>query len=528
MRWPSRFLVLLIVCLIATAVPAAPAQAECVPWDIELSPESGPPGTEVTVYGHDFEANEFVDLYYDVNGDGDCTRDELISEGTRTNLSGGFTIAFTIPEGCSGYYRVHADVRGAKADAYFAVKPGLTVSPEKGPVGTNVTLKGGGFAKNEQGIEVMFYLNDSYETIERNVVANALGSWELSFQILSSTRGEHKIDAQGVESKHYQVQDAIFRVTAEISIDKSSGIVGNTITMTGSRFATSEKDIRILFDGEAVVTGIKADAQGEWEQSFKVPEMPTGEYSITAEGEQTAKEDIGELSFELEPNIVLSETEGHVGMNLTVTGRGFAASEDVNITYDGNQVATLETNDKGSFNSSFSVPASKYGERLVTAGYAGENCTTATFTMESEPPPIPELISPSNRSRLGFMGEVTPTLEWSEVSDDSGVRYSLQIATNGNVVANGGFADPLISVIDLVETSYALNDTEALSRGTYYWIVQATDGAENEGEWSALHSFRVGLLPLWGLIAAIAGAVVLLVILIRALVIRRTIYYDRW
>jgi hypothetical protein len=519
MRLLFRLLIILGVCLMATALPAAPVQAECVPWDIELSPESGPPGTEVTVYGHDFSKGKPIDIYYD---------GVLVSEGTETGPSGDFAIIIRIPEDCSGYYQVHADVGYDEADAYFHVKPGLTVSPKQGPLGTNVTVEGRGFVENEDGIELYYYLNGSYETIESNIVANARGSWERSFQVPSSTRGEHKLDAEGSLSKFYEVQDAIFRVMGEISIDESSGIVGNTITMTGSRFAANEKEIKVLFDGEAVVTDIKADAQGEWEESFEVPEMPTGEYSVTAEGERTSKEDIGELSFEIKPDIVLSAYQGHVGMGLTVTGRGFAADEDVNIMYDGNQVGIVETNDKGSFDVSFTVPKSQYGDRLVTAGYADGNAANAIFTMESDPPTVPELISPPDKSRVGLRGKVTPTFEWSQVSDDSGVCYNLQIATSDNVAATGEFADPLVSVTGLGETSYSLEEKDALSYGTYYWTVQSIDGAENEGEWSAPRSFRVGLLPLWGFIVIIVLAVVLFLALIRVLLIRRTIYYDRW
>ena len=318
----------------------------------------------------------------------------------------------------------------------------------------------------------------------------------------------------------YEVKDATFKVTPEISIDKPSGIVGESITMTGSRFAANERGLKILFDGQAVVPNIEVNAQGDWEESFEVPEMPAGKYSVTVEGEQTKKEDISELSFEIKPDIVLSPDEGHVGIDLTVTGRGFAANEDVTIKYDASQKATTSTNANGSFSGvSFSAPESIYGAHQVTAEDAVGNNATAIFTMESDPPDIPELISPPNKSRAGFMGKVTPTFEWSEVSDDSGVRYRLQIATSANVT---------IVSKELVETSYTLEETEALPYGTYYWIVQAVDGAENESDWTKARSFRAGLLPLWGLIAAIAAAVVLLVALIRALVIRRGIYYDRW
>jgi hypothetical protein len=512
MRLLSRLLVVLAVCLTAVALPAVPAQAVCVPYDIELSPSWGLPGTEVTVYGHDFADDTLVDIYYD--GD-------LIATD-RTDSRGDFTLTFVVPEGCSGYYQVLADVGYTKVGTNFHVKPGLTVSPEKGPVGTTVTVKGLGFARNEEDIELMYYSGDSYETIERHIVANAQGSWETSFQIPLSTRGEHKINSQGAETKLYEVEEVTFRVTAETSLDTSSGSVGESITMTGSRFAANEKGIQILFDGEVVVTGIKANSKGEWESSFQVPEMPEGEYSITAEGEQTKNEDIIALSFEIEPDIVLSPTEGHVGTDLTVTGCGFAANEDVDILYEGSVIVTAETDDKGDFQASFSVPESQYGERVVAAGYSGENHANAIFTMESEPPPIPQLISPANGSRMGFMGRVTPTFEWSAVSDDSGVHYSLQIATSADFTASS----VIVSATNLTGTSYT--PTEALPLGNYYWIVQAVDGAENDSGWTVARSFRAGLLPLWGFILIIVAIVVLIVALIRTLVRRRGIYYDRW
>jgi len=508
----SRVLVIFIICLVAFALSAAPAQAQCGGPFVELSPDSGLPGTEVILYGYDFADGVLVDIYYDGN---------LITTD-RTDSSGDFILFFTIPEGAKGHYQVLAQGRYSSVDTYFNVKPGLTITPEAGPVGITVTVKGLGFAKNEESIELMYYLNGNHETIERNIIANSKGSWERSFQVPFSTRGEHEIDAEGAISRLHEVRNAVFRVTGEISMDKSSGIVGDIVTMTGSRFVANEKGIEILFDGQAVVTGIKANSEGEWEASFEVPEMPTGEHSVTVEGEQTKKEDVDEFSFEIKPDIVLSPDEGHVGTVLTVTGRGFIANEDAVIVYDGNQAATTTTNDKGSLEVSFSVPESPHGERLVTVGYSADNAASAIFTMESNPPPTPKLISPASKSRLGIMGEVTPTFEWSDVSDDSGVRYSLQVATSDDFAASS----VLVSVADLTEGSYTL--TEALPYGTYYWIVQAVDGAENESGWTVARSFRVGLIPLWGFIAIIVAAVVLIAALIRALLIRRTIYYDRW
>ncbi|MEA1872478.1 MAG: hypothetical protein U9M91_03695, partial [Chloroflexota bacterium] len=428
-------------------------------------------------------------------------------------------------ESHKGNHQVLAkDTEDKTASTGFRVKPGLTIDPEEGAVGTIVTVKGTGFAKNEEGIELRYYLNGSHKTVESNIIANAKGSWERSFQIPPSARGSHRIDAEGAVSRLSKVKDATFKVTPGISLDESSGSVGESITMTGSGFYAKERDITILFDGQAVATLIRADDKGYWEENFEVPEMPKGTYSVTAEGERTPKEDISELSFEIGPGLVLSPDEGYVGMNLTVTGGGFAPDEDVVIKYDGSEVATAETNDKGSFEVTFSVPESRHGARQVKAEDAAENEATAIFTVESDRPDTPELISPPDGGRVGFIGRMRPTFEWSEVSDDSGVYYSLQIATSDNVTATG-FVDSIFSVEGLVGTNYTLEKTEALPYGTYYWIVQAVDGAENESGWTAARSFRAGVMPLWAFIVimvAVAGGIGALVYF---RVIRQRIYY---
>ena len=504
-----RLVIVLVLCLIAMALPAVPAQAQScgVPF-IELSSKSGAPGTGVAVAGQRFSENAYVVIYYDGT---------IVATG-RTDTSERFSIIFTIPESYQGDHRVYAEVLDETAEAYFTVKPGLTVSPEKGPAGTMVTVKGQGFAENEEGIALRYYLNGSYETVGNNITANAQGTWQTSFPIPLSAQGEHKLDARSAESKLYDVEDAIFKVTPDISIDKSSGMVGESITMMGSSFEANENNIKILFAGEAVVTNIKANAQGQWEKTFQVPEMPAGEYSITVEGDETQMGDISGLSFEIKPDIVLSPNMGHVGTDLTVTGHGFAASKDVVIKYDGSQKATDTTNDQGSFEVSFPVPQSQHSERQVTAEDAAGNEAAAIFTMESDPPDTPALISPHDGSRVGLIDRAKPTFKWSAVSDDSGVRYSLQIATSANVTASS----VIVTVTGLTETTYTLQSP--LSYGTYYWVVQAVDGADNESGWTAARSFRAGLLPLWAFITIITAAAVGIVALVRFLLIRRGIY----
>jgi len=525
MRLLFRVVIVLIMCLVAMALPAAPVQANGA--YISLSPDDGVPGEEVTVYGYNFTPDKWADIYYDVDGDEEWEQDERMDD-VRVDDDGDFKVTFTVPESCKGLHGIFAeDQEDESDDTDFEVEPGLTVDPEEGPVGTSVTVEGHGFAEDEEEIEVRYYLNGDDETVKENITADEDGSWETSFQIPLSAQGSHKIDAKGEDSSLAEVQDATFEVTPGISLDKASGSPGESITMTGSGFAAEERDIKILFDGEAVETEIiRADDTGYWQENFEVPEMPKGTYSVTAEGEWTEEDDITALNFEIKPGLVLSPDEGHVDTDLTVAGHGFAANKNVVIKYAGNQKATTSTNANGSFSGvSFLVPEGIHGTHQVTAEDTVGNNAAAIFTMESDPPDTPELISPPDGDRVGFIGRVRPMFKWSEVSDESGVHYSLQIAASANVTTTGEFAEPIVSIPDIVGTNYTLNATDALPYGTYYWIVQAIDSAENGSGWTAARSFRAGVLPLWAFIVIIVAIAAGIGAAIYFFVIRRRIYY---
>jgi hypothetical protein len=525
MRLASQLVIIFVICILAITLPAAPAEAAGA--EITLSPSSGVPGENITVYGYNFTASDYVDIYYDVNGDDHWTSDEWMTD-VRAGSGGNFDVTFEVPESYKGAHTVMAeDEEGVDAYADLTVKPGLIISAQEGPVGTTVNVEGVGFAEDEEHIELLYYSSGSSEVMENGIPADENGSWQCNFQIPPSAQGSHKIDAQGDDSRLNDVRDATFTVTAGISLSALSGSPGNTITVTGNGFVANERDIKVLFDEEPVETGteiIRADDAGHWDQNFEVPEMREGTYTVTAEGEWT--EDITPLSFEIGPGLILSPNQGHVGTNLTVKGGGFPSGKNVVIKYDGGQEATAPTNSNGSFTTIFPVPESRHGAHSVTAEVNGEVEANTTFTMESDAPGLPELISPADESRVGLIGGVRPTFKWSAVPPDpSGVYYSLQIAASANVTTAGNFTDPLISIRDIVTTNYTLNATEALPYGTYYWIVQAVDGAENAGSWTVAQSFRAGLLPLWAFIAIIVAIVALAGTLIYFFVIRKRIYY---
>jgi len=121
------------------------------------------------------------------------------------------------------------------------------------------------------------------------------------------------------------------------------------------------------------------------------------------------------------------------------------------------------------------------------AGNIGPWSSVRQFTIKDlTPPPTPALLSPSNGSILSVQ---TPTLDWSDVTDPSGVTYDLQVDDSSS------FTSPNINKTGLAPSSYTLSSGEALADGVYWWRVRAVDGVGNPGGWSSAWQFSIGVSP---------------------------------
>jgi len=497
-----RLIIILALCLMAAPSLVLPAVAQDHSLTLQLSPSRAVPGTEITVSyqtAGNFTPGARVQIYFS----------GIPIEEVTLTAQGTFTTKIFVPNIRGGPHPIRAEESAVLyAEGQFTVERGLTVTPEKGQVGDTVTVIGRGYGWPETGIQLRYYLNGTFVILETEepVAANTEGWWSAEFKIPTSVRGTHRIDTLPTAFEH-----ATFTVGPGIRLDKPSGSPGQSITVTGGGFTANERNISILFAGEALATDIRTDDRGSWDKPFEVPEMPAGKYSVTAGGDRTLKAEVGTIDFQVKPGIEISPDEGHVGMNVTATGRGFAASSNVTVRYEDIDVTEdihVVTNENGTFEFTFAVPESRHGPRQVTAEDGKENTPDqpAIFTMEDNPPDTPELYSPIDGQRVGFARKVRPTFQWQEVFDLSGVYYSLQISTSANVTGNREFADPILTLNDLTG-NYTLGQDEALPHGTYYWIVRAVDGAENESRWSDPESFRAGRLPLWAFIVIIVFAV---------------------
>ena len=122
--------------------------------------------------------------------------------------------------------------------------PAITLSPTSGNVGSSVIVSGTGFAASSI-ITITYNGNGiTYPT------SNGVGSFAAMFAVPSSVPGIYTVQAtDGSGNTAY----ASFTVTSGITLSPTSGVVGTTVTVSGSSFAASST-ITIKFAGATQTT----------------------------------------------------------------------------------------------------------------------------------------------------------------------------------------------------------------------------------------------------------------------------------
>ena len=548
MKLLSRLVIALAICLMAIPMMATPVEAN-PGFSLRnktsytgLDRDEGYVGDEVRIYGSWTAGHgRYIYIYYELfNEDKDDWYYKKVSRESQDSTTGDyyFDYDFEIPESCMGKHEIlicdDDDPDDDVDTVEFTVYPLIEIDEDEGPAGTEVEVTGFGWDEDESEIEIRFYLEDPdddyddddlYEVVwSGDIEVDDYGTWEdVTFEVPPCKKGVHWIYAVGDEADNIEddeIKGVEFEVSPGISLDTEKGSLGDTVTVTGSGFEEDEEDIEILFDGDVVAKDIEADEDGIWEETFEVPEAAMGKYDVTAQGEDTDEKDIEEVEFEVEPGLILSPTEGHVGTTLSVSGGGFPKDKPVTITYDGVTQGSKTTDSNGSFSGISFEAKGMHGKQAIKATYDSATLS-AEFTMESKAPPAPTLTSPATGERVGFMGrKFTPTFTWSAVTDESGVSYNLQIGTSA------AFAQVIVSKTGLSEASYTLAEEAALPYGSYYWRVKAIDGAQNDSGWSVPYSFKSGILPFWAFIAIAALLAVLIGVLVYLFAFKRRAGYE--
>jgi hypothetical protein len=504
------FLALSIILVLLVPVSAVPTYAAS--GAISLTPSQGKIGDWIEINGWGFDANKAVYIYFSSHeaSVGDDI-DEAIAYKrltiAGTDADGAFTrsYSFAVPEELADG-RVKEDVHGGDYYVYVTSYPSksilsvaiftvidgeIEVDPEEGTVGSEVKISGEGL-RNNQKISVE-YEGDKVDIISGDGETDIKGQFTCTIIIPESPIGDNTI---AVIDESGNKPEAEFSVKPKITLDPTKEAIGSAVNISGTGFGKREL-ITITVDGSKTPTSplfIYTNRYGSFSGSFLVPFL-YGYGSSKVEASDT-RLDWAETQLTILAGITLDPitsptSPGHVGMELTVRGAGLIANAPIAVTYTNNDedipVATATADANGNFSAKFIVPPSVAGSHAVTAT-DGTSTITSAFIMESQSPPVPVLLSP----KVASTAEVETYFDWEDVTDPSGVSYTLQVASDAN------FTTLVLEKEGLQHSEYTVakgEELESTGKKAYYWRVKAVDGASNESEWAPPGLFYVGFSP---------------------------------
>ena len=268
----------------------------------------------------------------------------------------------------------------------LAASESIELDPEEGQIGVEVEVYGEDFDESyEDGddyvyVYVKVYFSseeadegdeiddevENYETVDTSEQVDEDGDWETTFDVPDTlTDGEDDEDVEGgtyYVYVTYKGDDEIVAVAefeiavAEIELDTNEGPVGTEVEISGIDFTKSEA-ITVEFDNVDVDIESgdnETDSSGGFECTIIVPEAGAGGHTITVtDGEDTEVE----ATFTVEPEIEVTPSSiNSPDDSITVSGTGFAENANLAITICNGEVATADTNSRGSFGLTFIAP----------------------------------------------------------------------------------------------------------------------------------------------------------------------------
>jgi RHS repeat-associated protein len=273
-----------------------------------ISPPSGVVGTQVTITGSGFQANQNGGSVT-FNGGGSS-----IVTWSDTQI-----IATVASTATTGPVRVTVNSINSNKDVLFTMpSPQITgISPSSGPVGTQVQINGSGFGATQGTSALTFYGSSSASIV----------SWsdtQITATVPTTARsGSVKVTEGGVSSN----ANIDFTVPPPhvASVSPSSGPGGTQITVTGSGFQATQGSSSLYIDNQYS----SLSTYSSWSDTQIVANIPSSASTGPILASVNSVWSNPDVLFTLpNPQITgISPSSGPVGTQIQINGSGFGATQ---------------------------------------------------------------------------------------------------------------------------------------------------------------------------------------------------------
>ncbi len=286
-----------------------------IPTITAFTPTEGIVGTAVTITGTNFSVttSENTVRFNGVNA--------TVTTATTTQLT-----AIVPPTATTGKITVTVNGNTATSATDFVVLPNIiSFTPTGGTVGTTVTITGTTFSATISDNIVRFNGIDATVTTATTTQLTA---------IVPSTATTGKITVTVNGNTATSTTDFVV-LPSIISFTPAAGIVGTTVTITGTTFSATISDNIVRFNG---VTATVTTATTTELTAVVPPTATTGTITVTVNGNTATST----TDFVVLPSITsFTPTEGIVGTTVTITGTTFGATTSENIVQFNGVTATV-------------------------------------------------------------------------------------------------------------------------------------------------------------------------------------------
>jgi hypothetical protein len=296
---------------------------------------------------------------------------------------------------------------------------GLSLNVASGPYNTFVSVTGTAFL-SATPFSVNFGTGTTYVQTVGQGVTSSSGGFTIDFWVPNYPGGNYTITAAAGAAS----ATTTFTVTDTIAVDKSSGKVGDTITVSGQGF-TQSRNITVYFDNGAAGT-TPSDPAGSFTMVIAVPDAFRGAHTLRV-ADYTGYS-TNTLSFTVNPSIAVSPEKASIGGQISVSGKGFTASSPMSFSLDNtNLTSNVNTTASGNFAAtSLTIPAISAGSHTLKvtdgsgAAVTSTVSTTNTLSVSPDTGPIGTKVSVQGKG-YGNDSRVTITYNGAAVNTDPAV-----------------------------------------------------------------------------------------------------------